>query len=388
MRRERVRDSGGFNLCRADLVGSYRAGELAQFDNERHSSLEPHLVETLDLLSTRKAAPMKKALHVIGPLHGSDIGGLRPRAVLGVSQLTCKSLKIGSSESQPNLRIRLEIGEPGRMGPGNRDQVDAIALADRSDGMTAGLPSSPAGCHQDTLAREWPVSEQGTQECIKHPDAPPRTLAGNDVAPWLASRDPASLRHDQSLPLIASLNERHSASRVAAMLPVARSTSVVTHALHAWLERELPACSARRKNLGLMDVHPIAAAGFGSSADAYERGRPEYPSAAIRSLARRVGLRPGVTVVDLAAGTGKLSRPLAATGARVTAIEPVEAMRRAIGPGVETVEGTAEASRLPDGSADVVTVGLLFATVRPSALARSREAALAQMTTSIPKAWP
>jgi SAM-dependent methyltransferase len=109
-----------------------------------------------------------------------------------------------------------------------------------------------------------------------------------------------------------------------------------------------------------MDVHPIAAAGFGSAADAYERGRPEYPSAAIHWLARRVGLRAGVTVVDLAAGTGKLSRPLAATGARVIAVEPVEAMRRAIGPGVETVEGTAEAIQLPDGSAGVVTVGQAF----------------------------
>jgi hypothetical protein len=204
--------SGASTSCRAALVGSYWAGELSQLDNERHSSLEPHLVETLDLLSTRKAAPMKKALHVIGRLHGSDIGGLRPRTVLGVSQFTCNSLEIGSPESQPNLRIRLEIGEPGRMGPGDRDQVDAIALADSSDEMTAGLPSSPAGCRQDTLAREWPVSKQGTQECIKHPDAPPRTMAGNDVAPRLASRDPASLHHDQSLPLIASLNERHSAS--------------------------------------------------------------------------------------------------------------------------------------------------------------------------------
>ena len=109
-----------------------------------------------------------------------------------------------------------------------------------------------------------------------------------------------------------------------------------------------------------MDVHPIAAAGFGSSADAYERGRPDYPNAAILWLARRTGLRPGATVVDLAAGTGKLSRPLAATGACVIAVEPVEAMRHAIGPGVETIAGTAEAIRLPDGSADVVTVGQAF----------------------------
>jgi SAM-dependent methyltransferase len=67
-----------------------------------------------------------------------------------------------------------------------------------------------------------------------------------------------------------------------------------------------------------------------------------------------------VTIVDLAAGTGKLSRPPAATGARVVAVEPVEAMRAAIGPGIEAVEGTAEAIPLTDNSADAVTVGQAF----------------------------
>jgi SAM-dependent methyltransferase len=110
----------------------------------------------------------------------------------------------------------------------------------------------------------------------------------------------------------------------------------------------------------MIEVHPIAAAGFGSSAEAYERGRPDYPSAAIGWLGQRVGLKPGVTVIDLGAGTGKLSRPLAATGARVIAIEPVEAMRGAIGPEIEAVEGAAEKLPLPDGSSDVVTVGQAF----------------------------
>lgn len=109
-----------------------------------------------------------------------------------------------------------------------------------------------------------------------------------------------------------------------------------------------------------MRVHPIAAAGFGASADAYERGRPGYPTAAIDWLARRLGLGPGVTVVDLAAGTGKLTRPLAATGARVVAIEPLAAMRQAIGGAIETSEGTAEAIPLPKGFADGVTVGQAF----------------------------
>lgn len=80
----------------------------------------------------------------------------------------------------------------------------------------------------------------------------------------------------------------------------------------------------------------------------------------MRWLCRRVGLAAGGTVIDLAAGTGKLSRPLAATGARVIAVEPLEAMRRAIGPGIEALEGTAEALPLCEGSADVVTVGQAF----------------------------
>lgn len=109
-----------------------------------------------------------------------------------------------------------------------------------------------------------------------------------------------------------------------------------------------------------MGVHPIAAAGFGGSADVYESARPGYPSAAIEWLARTVPLGAGVTVVDLAAGTGKLSRPLAATGARVIAIEPLEAMRRAIGAEIEAREGMAEAIPLADGSADAIAVGQAF----------------------------
>ena len=109
-----------------------------------------------------------------------------------------------------------------------------------------------------------------------------------------------------------------------------------------------------------MAVHPVAAAGFGRSAEVYERGRPGYPEAAIRWLGDKLPLRAGVTVVDLAAGTGKLSRPLAATGACVVAIEPLKAMRRAIGAGIAALEGTAESIPLPDRSADAVTVGQAF----------------------------
>jgi ubiquinone/menaquinone biosynthesis C-methylase UbiE len=108
-------------------------------------------------------------------------------------------------------------------------------------------------------------------------------------------------------------------------------------------------------------VHPSAASGFARSVEAYERARPEYPPEAIAYLARELDLRPGRTVVDLAAGSGKLTRPLAALGCEVIAVEPVAEMRAAIGPtAAQALDGTAEAIPLPGDSADAVTVGQAF----------------------------
>jgi SAM-dependent methyltransferase len=108
-------------------------------------------------------------------------------------------------------------------------------------------------------------------------------------------------------------------------------------------------------------VHDAAARGFARSADAYERARPDYPPDAVAWLAERIGMRPGRTVVDLAAGTGKLTRPLAATGAEVVAVEPVAEMRARIGAeAARALDGTAEAIPLADASADAVTVAQAF----------------------------
>ena len=60
-----------------------------------------------------------------------------------------------------------------------------------------------------------------------------------------------------------------------------------------------------------MALHPLAAQ-FASVADAYERGRPEYAPAVVGALAAELRLAPGAPVLDLAAGTGKLSRALLA----------------------------------------------------------------------------
>jgi SAM-dependent methyltransferase len=110
-------------------------------------------------------------------------------------------------------------------------------------------------------------------------------------------------------------------------------------------------------------VQDAAAHGFGQNAAAYEQARPSYPASAISCIVGRARMGPGRRVVDLAAGTGKLTRLLVPSGADVVAVEPVEAMRaelaRAV-PEVEIVDGTAEAIPLPDESVAAVTVAQAF----------------------------
>ena len=103
-------------------------------------------------------------------------------------------------------------------------------------------------------------------------------------------------------------------------------------------------------------IHDAAAVGFARGAEAYELGRPGYPAEALDPLR----LSREVTVLDLAAGTGKLTRPLVASGARVIAVEPVAEMRAALPASVEALDGTAEAIPLDDGSVDLVTVAQAF----------------------------
>jgi SAM-dependent methyltransferase len=107
-----------------------------------------------------------------------------------------------------------------------------------------------------------------------------------------------------------------------------------------------------------VSLHPLANR-FGSVAEAYELGRPEYPPSIIAELMTALHLRPGDPVLDLAAGTGKLSRALLAGGLDLTAVEPQEPLRELLAStiGAERVrDGLAEAIPLADDSLAAVTV--------------------------------
>jgi SAM-dependent methyltransferase len=110
-------------------------------------------------------------------------------------------------------------------------------------------------------------------------------------------------------------------------------------------------------------IREEARRGFQAGAHAYERGRPGYPPGVIDWLGAELGLRPGRTVADVGAGTGKLTRELVGSGAEVVAVEPVPGMRdvlrRAV-PGVQVLDGTAESLPIGDESIDAITVAQAF----------------------------
>lgn len=98
---------------------------------------------------------------------------------------------------------------------------------------------------------------------------------------------------------------------------------------------------------------------FGRAAEEYERGRSGYPEEALDAA----GVAADAVVLDLAAGTGKLTRLLVGRHARVIAVEPTDTMRailERVVPEAESLAGTAEAIPLPDDTVDAVYVAEAF----------------------------
>ncbi|WP_107655897.1 class I SAM-dependent methyltransferase [Nocardia suismassiliense] len=96
---------------------------------------------------------------------------------------------------------------------------------------------------------------------------------------------------------------------------------------------------------------------FGAAAPAYAEHRPDYAADAVRWA---LAAAPGLRVLDLGAGTGKLTGTLVALGADVVAVEPDSAMLaelRRVLPTVRALSGSAEQIPLPDGSVDAVLAG-------------------------------
>src|ERR1700734_207593 len=113
----------------------------------------------------------------------------------------------------------------------------------------------------------------------------------------------------------------------------------------------------------MTNIHRMAVEGFTAGAATYVEGRPEYPAEIEAWLAHDLGLGSGKTALDLAAGTGKFSPRLLATGATVIAVEPVQAMLDQLirqYPQIDAKSGSAQHIPLGDASLDAVVCAQSF----------------------------
>jgi SAM-dependent methyltransferase len=107
-------------------------------------------------------------------------------------------------------------------------------------------------------------------------------------------------------------------------------------------------------------LHVAQASSFGGHARSYAEHRPDYPDAAVTWALEPIADCPRPRILDLGAGTGKLTGVLLRHSPRVVAVEPDDAMRTELTtrfPDAEALRGTAEDIPLADGSVDAVLVG-------------------------------
>ena len=109
--------------------------------------------------------------------------------------------------------------------------------------------------------------------------------------------------------------------------------------------------------------HEVAISGFSIDANRYESGRPGYPTDAVQFILETIDPDGAEIVIDVGAGTGKLTRELAASPARVIALDPVAEMLALIpahAPMAHLVLGSAEKIPVDDGVASALTAAQAF----------------------------
>jgi len=103
---------------------------------------------------------------------------------------------------------------------------------------------------------------------------------------------------------------------------------------------------------------------YGSDAQGYDAGRPDYPAQVYETLASRCGLRAGASVVEIGPGTGLVTRRLVAAGAQVVAVEPDQNMAAhlaaAVSSNLEIIPGTFEQAPLPQDRFDLAVAATSF----------------------------
>jgi len=114
----------------------------------------------------------------------------------------------------------------------------------------------------------------------------------------------------------------------------------------------------------LLSLRQEARTIYGSDAQGYDAGRPDYPAEVYQILASRCGLRAGASVVEIGPGTGLVTRRLVAAGARVVAVEPDQNMAAhlaaAVSSDVEIIPGTFEQAPLPQDRFDLAVAATSF----------------------------